>query len=105
MPGRSAAPSRTVDRMMASCASLVGCCSAREMPRIMSALTHHAQRRRAPVDCVRRDELVSAAAAGEARSAIGLQLLDEAAALASGITIITEARPARFDRFAEYSDD
>jgi hypothetical protein len=71
----------------------------------MSALTYHAERRRAPVDGVRRDELVSAAAAGKASSAIGLELLDEASAFPSGIAIITEARAARFDRLAEYADD
>src|SRR5688572_31390909 len=105
MPGRSAAPSRTVDRMIASCASVVGCCSAREIPRIMSPLAIDAEGRRAPVDGVRRDELASAAVTGKANSTVGLQLLDEATALAARVAIITETRSARFDRFRQHADD
>src|SRR5215210_4457653 len=105
MPGRSAAPSRTVDRIIASCASLVGCISAREIPRIMSALTFYAERRRAPIDSVCQHELVTTAAAGKACAPVRLELLDEATALTAGVAVVTKARTARFDCFLENPDD
>jgi hypothetical protein len=43
--------------------------------------------------------------ARETRSTVRIELLDEAAALSPGITIITEARAARFDRLTQDADD
>src|SRR2546423_6906786 len=105
MPGRSAAPSRTVDRMIASCASLVGCLSVSMMPRAILVLALHAHRSRAPIDRVCRYELESATSAREAASPVYVELLDESTAPAARVAVIAKARAARLDRFAEDSDN
>src|SRR2546423_8117399 len=105
MPGLSAAPSVTVDLMRASCASLVGCCSAREMPRIILVLAPHAHRGGASVDRVGRNESCAAAMAREACTAIRVELVDERPALPTRVAIVAKTGSARFDRLAKNAND
>src|SRR4051812_43676948 len=98
MPGRSAAPSRTVERITANCASLVIVSAALATPRIMLLLTPHAHRRSASIDCMGGHELCPAAVTCLAAATVDIELVDKRPALATRIAIITEAGAARIDR-------
>src|SRR5206468_11495084 len=102
MQGRSAALSRTFNFMVASRSSLVG--SARGVPRIISALTPHAHRRRAAVDRVCRDQLRAASSAGEAATPVDVEFFHERSALAAGVAVVTKARASCSDRLAKHRD-
>src|SRR6266550_4316032 len=104
-PGLSTAVSRTFVRIIASCASLVGCFSSRAAPRVILVLTLHAHRRGAAVDGVRRDELGTASSAGQATASIGFELVDESTALSTGVAVVAKARAPRLDRFPQNGND
>src|SRR5687767_13269794 len=104
MPGRSAAPSQTVERMIDSCASLVGWCSTRGMPRIISGLTPDAEGGGAAVDRMRRDEPGSASMTGKSTSTVSGELLHERSAPPTRIAVVAEARTASLDRFRQHFD-
>src|SRR4051812_30100253 len=105
MPGRSAAPSRTVDLITASCASLVGCRSPVEIPRVILALTSHAHRGRTTVDRVCRDELRAASMTRLSAPSVRVELLDEGTALATRVAVVAEACPAGVDCLVEHANN
>src|SRR5687768_9684726 len=104
MPGRSAAPSHTVDLMIESCASLVGWCSTRGMPRIISGLAPDAECGAAAVDRMRRDEPRSTTMTRKSTATVSGELVDERAAVSTRVAVVAEARTARFDRFRQHRD-
>src|SRR5438477_178956 len=100
MPGRSAACSRTTDRMVASCSSPVG--GLEGEPLIILALAARAKRRGAAVYGVGRDQPGGASPAGLAAAAVRVQLQGERAALSPGVAVIPEAGASGFESFAKY---
>src|SRR5687767_2783705 len=90
--------------MTESCASLVGWCSTRGMPRIISGLAPDAECGAAAVDRMRRDEPRTTTMTGKSAPTIGGELIDERSSVSTRVAVVAEARTARFDRFRQHRD-
>src|SRR5688500_10859413 len=91
--------------MIESCASLVGTCSCRGMPRIMSDLAPEAEGGRAAIDCMGGDEPGSAAVTWKPRAPVSGELPHEAAWSAARVSVVAKTGAPRLDGLRQHRDD